>query len=64
MSIMSRVRHIELLLEELYDEYIDSFTYMMEQPYTFHYFCEMYHSELYEEYLTLKENINECLVFV
>lgn len=55
---MSRVRHIELLLEELYDEHVDSFTYMMEQPYTFHYFCEMYCNELYEEYLTLKEN--EC----
>lgn len=42
--------------EKLYDEHVDSFTYMMEQPYTFHHFCEMYHSELYEEYLTLKES--------
>ena len=53
---MSRVRHIELLLEDMYDEHVDSFTYMMEQPYTFDYFCEMHHKELYEEYLTLKES--------
>ena len=52
---MSKIRHIELLLEELYDEHVDSFTYMMEHPYTFHCFCEMYCNELYEEYLTLKE---------
>ena len=54
---MSRIRHIEMLLEELYDEHVDSFTYIMETLYTFHYFCEMYHSELYEEYLTLKESV-------
>ena len=54
---MSGVRHIEMLLEELYDEHVDSFTYIMETLYTFHYFCEMYHSELYEEYLTLKESV-------
>lgn len=28
----------------------------IEQPYAFHYFCEMYCNELYEEYLTLKES--------
>lgn len=39
---MSRVRHIELLLEAMYDEHVDSFTYIMEQPYTFHYFCKLY----------------------
>ena len=43
--------------ENLYDEHVDSFTYMMETPYTFHYFCEMYCNELYEEYLTLKEKL-------
>ena len=52
---MNRRKYIESLLEDLYDEHVDSFTYMMEVPYTFHYFCEMYHSELYEEYLTLME---------
>ena len=46
---MSRVRHIELLLEELYDEHIDSFTYMMETPYSFNYSLEAYHPELVEE---------------
>lgn len=51
---MSRLRDIELILEGLYDEHVDNFTYMMEQPYTFHYFCEMFHRELYEEYLILK----------
>ena len=54
---MSSVRHIDLLLEELYDEHVASFTYTMEQPYTFHYFCELYGNELYEEYLTLKEKL-------
>ena len=43
--------------EKLYDEHVDSFTYMMETTYTFHYFCEMYCNELYEEYLTLKEKL-------
>ena len=51
-----RLIFLESFLEELYDEHVDSFTYIMEQPYTFHYFCEMYRSELYEEYLTLKES--------
>lgn len=51
-----RLIFLELFLEGMYDEHVDSFTYMMEQPYTFDYFCEMYHSELYNEYLILKES--------
>lgn len=51
-----RLIFLESFLEGMYDEHVDSFTYIMETPYTFHYFCEMYHSELYEEYLTLKES--------
>ena len=35
--------------EKLYDKHVDSFTYMMETPYSFNYFLEVYHPELVEE---------------
>lgn len=45
----SEYENIMELAEQLYDEHVDSFTYMMETPYSFNYFLEAYHPELVEE---------------
>lgn len=57
-AISECIDYIDTLLSKLYDEHIDQFTYMMETPYTYHYWCEQCQPVLYKQ----REELLECLI--
>lgn len=57
-AISECIDYIDTPLGKLYDENVDQFTYMMETPFTYHYWCEQCQSVLYKQ----REELLKCLV--
>ena len=61
-SINECIEYIDKSLDKLYEEHVDNFTYMMETPYTYHYWCEQCQPILYkkrEELFNLFRGVEE-----
>lgn len=57
-AIDERIDYIDKLLEKLYYEHVEQFTYMMETPYNYHYWCEQCQPVLYNQ----REELLDCLI--
>lgn len=57
-AISECIDYIDTLLGKLYDEHVDQFTYMMETPYTYHYWREQCQPVLYKQ----REELVKCLI--
>ena len=59
-AISECIEYIDKLLEKLYDEHVDQFTYIMDTPYNYHYWCEQCQPTLYKK----REELFGCLIYL
>ena len=57
-DISECIEYIDKLLEKLYYEHVEQFTYMMETPYNCLYWCEQWQPMLYKQ----REELLKCLI--
>lgn len=56
--IKEYIAYIDKILNRLYEEHVDQFTYMVETPYSYHYWCEQHQPIPYKQ----REEMIECLI--
>lgn len=57
-AINECIDYIDNLLEKLYYEHVEQFTYMLETPYNYRYWCEQCQPVLYNQ----REELLDCLI--